>query len=255
MTFNTNTIPIGKGKANACVIEIRAGAGGDEAGLFAGELYRAYTRFAQIMGWKFSELSAAEGGLGEFKEVSLEITSANPAETDLYELFKNESGVHRVQRIPKTEKSGRIHTSTVTVAVLPGLTPVHLSIDPKSIKFEAFRSGGHGGQNVNKVSTAVRLTHLPTGIIVSCQQERSQFQNRERAMGLLEGKLYSMLVLQKKGSIDELRREQVGSGDRSEKIKTYNFPQDRLTDHRVNKSWHNLEKIMNGEMGKIFFPA
>lgn len=253
MTFNTNTTPTGK--ANACIIEIRAGAGGDEAGLFAGEIYRAYTRFAQIMGWKFAEISATEGGLGEFKEISLEITSANPSAPDLYELFKNESGVHRVQRIPKTEKSGRIHTSTVTVAVLPVVTPVHLSIDPKDIKFEAFRSGGHGGQNVNKVSTAVRITHLPTGIVVSCQQERSQFQNRERAMNLLEGKLYSMLVSQKKGSIDELRREQIGSGDRSEKIKTYNFPQDRLTDHRINKSWHNLEKILNGEMNKIFFSA
>lgn len=253
MTFNTNTHPTGK--SNACVIEIRSGAGGDEAGLFAGELYRAYTRFTQIMGWKFGEISGDSGGLGEFKEVSLEITSANPAAPDLYELFKNESGVHRVQRIPKTEKSGRIHTSTVTVAVLPVVAPVHLNIDPKSIKFEAFRSGGHGGQNVNKVSTAVRLTHIPTGIIVSCQQERSQFQNRERAMGLLEGKLYSMLVSQKKGSIDELRREQIGTGDRSEKIKTYNFPQDRLTDHRINKSWHNLEKIMDGEMSKIFFSA
>ena len=219
--FNANTIPIGKGKANACVIEIRAGAGGDEAGLFAGELYRAYTRFAQIMGWKFSELSAAEGGLGEFKEVSLEITSANPAETDLYELFKNESGVHRVQRIPKTEKSGRIHTSTVTVAVLPGLTPVHLSIDPKSIKFEAFRSGGHGGQNVNKVSTAVRLTHLPTGIIVSCQQERSQFQNGKGRWVFLRV-TYSMLVHKKRGQLMNCAVNK--SAETAVKNKTYNFP-------------------------------
>ena len=241
-------------KSNACVIEIRAGAGGDEAGLFCTDLYRAYTRFAQSNKWKVTDLSKTTGDLGNLKDVSFEISSSNSS-PNLYELFKNESGVHRVQRVPKTEKSGRIHTSTVTVAALPIATPVNLNLDPKDIKFEAFRSGGHGGQNVNKVSTAVRLIHLPTGVTASCQQERSQFQNRQRATQMLESKLYTMLLEQNKGSIDDLRREQVGTGDRSEKIKTYNFPQDRLTDHRTNKSWHNLERIMEGGLDKILTPA
>ena len=238
---------------NSVILEIRAGAGGDEAGLFAASLYRMYSRFAQMRGWKVKEISVTEGGIGNIKEVVFEITNSNPPACgqNLFELFKNESGVHRVQRVPQTEKSGRIHTSTATVAVLPVTPPVQINIRPEEIKFEAFRSSSQGGQNVQKVSTAVRLTHLPTGIIVSCQEERMQHQNRERAMQMLTSKLYTMMLEQKVGSINALKREQVGTGDRSEKIKTYNFPQDRLTDHRINKSWHNLEKIMDGNLDKI----
>lgn len=242
---------------NSVILEIRAGAGGDEAGLFAASLYRMYRRFAEMRGWKVKEISKTEGGIGNIKEADLEITNPNSSPPpaggpNLYELFKNESGVHRVQRVPQTEKSGRIHTSTATVAVLPVTPPIQLNIRPEDVKFEAFRSSSQGGQNVQKVSTAVRLTHLPTGIITTCQEERMQHQNRERAMQMLESKLYTMMLEQKVGSINSIKREQVGTGDRSEKIKTYNFPQDRLTDHRVNKSWHNLERIMDGNLEKVF---
>jgi len=240
------------------IVEIRAGVGGDEAGLFAFDLYRLYSKFSQSRGWKVFEISKAEGGIGNLKEVVFEINSSNFQASvfharfkDLYELFKNESGVHRVQRIPKTEKSGRIHTSTVTVAVLPKTSPVELNLRPEDIKFEAYRSSSQGGQNVQKVSTAVRLTHIPTGVAVTCQEERSQFQNRQRAQSLLEAKLYKSMVDQKSSSINSLKRDQIGGGERSEKIKTYNFPQNRLTDHRINKSWHNLERIMDGELEKV----
>lgn len=243
---------------NSVIFEIRAGAGGDEAGLFVAELYRMYGRFAQKQGWKVVDISKSDGGIGNLKEVVFEISSTNSQLSivnsqfkNLYEVFAKEAGVHRVQRVPKTEKSGRVHTSTVTVAVLPAVSPVSLNIRPEDIKFEAFRAGGHGGQNVNKVSTAVRLTHLPTGLIVTCQQERSQFQNRERAMAMLEAKLYQMMLEQKAGSLNAVKKEQVGSGDRSEKIKTYNFAQDRLTDHRIGESWHNLESILDGDLDKI----
>lgn len=239
---------------NSVILEIRAGAGGDEAGLFASELSRMYLRYAQSKGWKVKELSKSEGGLGNIKEVDFEITNNNSQTPNVYELFKNESGVHRVQRVPQTEKSGRIHTSTATVAVLPVTPPIQINLRPEDIKFEAFRSSSQGGQNVQKVSTAVRLTHLPTGIVVSCQEERMQHQNRERARQMLKAKLYTLMLEQKVGSINALKREQVGSGDRSEKIKTYNFAQDRLTDHRSGKSWHNLEKIMDGNLDKILTP-
>lgn len=214
------------------IFEVKGAAGGEEAKLWAEELYRMYTRFAQKSGFKVENLD----------ENVAKITGFN-----VFGVFKYEAGVHRVQRTPKTEKRGRIHTSTATVSVLPELEDIDLHINPQDIAFEAFRSGGHGGQNVNKVSTAVRLRHKPTGIVVTCQTERFQAQNRELAMKLLRAKLWEIEVEKQQSSLAELKSTQVGRGMRAEKIKTYNFPQDRLTDHRIGKSWHNLELILNGE--------
>lgn len=231
---------------NIATLEIRSAAGGDEAGIFAGDLLRMYTRFAQIKGWRVEEIDRSEGKLGQIKEIVLKISGK-----DVYNSLKYESGVHRVQRVPVTESSGRIHTSTATVVVLPQVTDSVFFINPSEIEFEAFRSGGAGGQNVNKVSTAVRLKHIPTDIVVTCQTERSQLQNRENAMSLLRSKLWEMDRMKKVGSIEAQRAAMVGTGERNEKIRTYNFPQNRMTDHRINKSWHNLEKIMEGELEPI----
>ncbi len=231
---------------NVAILEIRAAAGGDEAGLFATDLLRMYQRFAESRGWKTEELDRSEGGLGQIKQVVLKVTGK-----DAFTLLKFESGVHRVQRVPKTESSGRIHTSTATVAVLPEVFETEIYINPSDIEFEAYRSGGAGGQNVNKVNTAVRLVHIPTGIVVTAQTERSQLQNRENAMNLLRAKLWEIEQTQKKRSVGSQRALQIGSGERSEKIRTYNFPQNRLTDHRINKSWHNLEDILEGKLGPI----
>lgn len=231
---------------NIATLEIRSAAGGDEAGIFAGDLLRMYTRFAQIKGWKIEEIDRSEGKLGQIKEIVLKIQGK-----DLYNNLKYESGVHRVQRVPVTESSGRIHTSTATVVVLPQVMDSVFMINPSEIQFEAFRSGGAGGQNVNKVSTAVRLKHIPTGIVVTCQTERSQLQNRENAMALLRAKLWEMERVEKVGNIEAKRAAIVGSGERNEKIRTYNFPQNRVTDHRVNKSWHNLDKILDGNLQPI----
>lgn len=221
---------------NVATLEIRAAAGGDEAALFAGDLYRMYSRFATNNRWRMEEL---EKGV-------LKITGKG-----VYPALKNESGVHRVQRVPVTESGGRIHTSTATVAVLPEVSEKEVIISPSDIEFEAFRSGGAGGQNVNKVSTAVRLKHSPTGIVVTMQTERSQLQNRENAMSMLRSKIWEMEQQKAVGSISDNRAAQVGTGDRSEKIRTYNFPQNRVTDHRIGKSWHNLEKILEGDLGDI----
>lgn len=228
------------------ILEIRAGTGGTEAGLFAYNLYEMYTRFAEKEGWKMERLVFSENEMGGIKTATVKLTGQNA-----FKLLKNESGVHRVQRVPVTESSGRIHTSAATIAVLPELKKTHIEVKNEDLKWDFFRSGGSGGQNVNKVSTAVRLTHLPTGIIVECQEERTQGRNREKALMMLEGHLYQLMQEQNVKKIDDLRAGQVGGGDRSEKIRTYNFPQDRITDHRLKKSWHNMEGVMGGNIKKI----
>ena len=231
---------------NSAILEIRAGTGGDEAGIFAADLRKMYLRFAEEKGFKSEEYYRSENLAGGFKTVVIIIKGKG-----IYTLLKNESGVHRVQRVPVTESSGRIHTSTATVAILPEVKKIDFEIKPEELKWDFFRSGGKGGQNVNKVSTAVRLTHLPTNIIVECQQERTQGRNREKALQMLNSRLYSEMKSQQVGNITELRSSQVGSGERAEKIRTYKFPQDRITDHRVSKTWHNLEDIMNGNIEQI----
>lgn len=231
---------------NIAIMEIRSAAGGDEAGLFAGDLLRMYTRYATNQGWKIEELDRSEGKIGQIKEVAIKFVGKGA-----FEALKYESGVHRVQRVPETESGGRIHTSTATVAVLPQIPEAEVYINPADIEFEAFRSGGAGGQNVNKVSTAVRVKHKPTGIVVTAQTERSQLQNRENAMAILRAKLWEIKEKERFGSISDARKNIVGMGDRSEKIRTYNFPQNRLTDHRIGKSWYNLETIMEGNLEPV----
>ena len=219
------------------ILEVKGAAGGDEAKLWRDELLRMYSRFAEKIGLKIEQVD--EGVL----KISGNVNGMGP-----FAVFKYEAGVHRVQRIPSTEKRGRVHTSTATVSVLPQLEDIDLHIRPEDVTFEAFRSGGHGGQNVNKVSTAVRLKHIPTGLVVTAQTERFQAQNREIAMNLLRAKIWEMEIEKRQNEISSLKSTQVGRGMRSEKIRTYNFPQDRLTDHRINKSWHNLPQIMDGEL-------
>ncbi len=228
---------------NVAILEVRAGAGGDEAGLFASELYNMYLKLAEKKHWKVEEIFTSENGVGGFKTASVKIAGKG-----VYTLLGNESGTHRVQRVPKTESAGRIHTSTATVAVLPELKKVEIEIKPEDLKWDFFRSGGKGGQNVNKVSTAVRVMHIPTGTIVECQEGRTQGKNREKALSILESRLYTMMQEQKVQKIDDLRTNQVGTGDRSEKIRTYNFPQNRVTDHRVKQNWHNIESLMTGNI-------
>lgn len=231
---------------NDAVLEIRPGTGGDEAALFAGDLLSMYTRYAEKSGWKHQVISLTEGNAGGVKAATIEI-SGNGS----YAKLKNESGVHRVQRVPLTESAGRIHTSTATIAVLPLFTKVEIEIKPDDLKWDFFRAGGHGGQNVNKVSTAVRLTHIPTGVIVECQEERFQGKNREKALQILKSRLASEMEYQHVKSIADLRVSQIGSGDRVEKIRTYNFPQDRVTDHRVKLSWHNIPSLLSGNIEEM----
>jgi len=226
--------------------EIRAGAGGEEAALFAGTLFRMYSMYAEKRRWKLEVLNENETGLGGYKEISFMITGKG-----VYSRLKFESGVHRVQRVPDTESSGRIHTSTATVAVLPVVEDVEIEINPADIKMEVFRASGAGGQHINKTSSAVRLIHEPTGIVVECQTERSQFQNKDNAMKMLRTKLYEIEKEKQDSAVANARRTQVGSGDRSEKIRTYNYPQGRITDHRIGISIYQMENFLNGDIDEM----
>ena len=239
-------IPKDKDDDKNVICEIRAGAGGEEAALFAGTLFRMYSMYAERKHWKLEILNENETGLGGYKEISFMITGKGA-----YSRLKFESGVHRVQRVPDTEASGRVHTSTATVAVLPVVEDVEIEINPSDIKMEVFRSSGAGGQHINKTSSAVRLIHEPTGIVVECQTERSQFQNKDNAMRMLRTKLYDMEKQKQDSEVRNARKSQVGSGDRSEKIRTYNYPQGRITDHRIGMSIYQMDDFLNGNLDEM----
>jgi peptide chain release factor 1 len=228
------------------ILEIRAGAGGDEASLFAQDLFRMYARFAEQKGWKFEVVDTSLSPIGGLKEAIGNIRGKGA-----YSLLKYESGVHRVQRVPKTEASGRIHTSTATVAVLPEAEEIDLKLDPKDLRIEAFGSSGPGGQSVNRNYTAIRVTHKPSGLVVSCQDEKSQHRNKEKALRVLRSRLLDIAERERKAEIAQNRKSQVGTGERSEKIRTYNFPQSRITDHRLNENFHNMESILDGDLDDI----
>ncbi|MDO5041708.1 MAG: peptide chain release factor 1 [Peptoniphilus sp.] len=228
------------------ILEIRAGAGGDEAALFAGVLFRQYLRYAERHNWKVDIMNTNEIGIGGYKEVIFMIIGKGA-----YSRLKYESGVHRVQRVPETESSGRIHTSTTTVAVLPEAEDVEIDIDQNDIKFDVFRSSGNGGQSVNTTDSAVRLTHIPTGIVISCQDEKSQLKNKEKAMKILKTKLYDLKLQEQNSKLSMEKRSQIGTGDRSERIRTYNYPQGRVTDHRINLTLHKIDSVVDGDLDEI----
>jgi peptide chain release factor 1 len=235
-----------KAEKQAAILEIRAGTGGDEAGLFARDLYRMYSRYGQTKGWKERILDSNNSAIGGFKEIIFELSGAG-----VYDELQNEGGVHRVQRIPKTEKQGRVHTSTATVAVLLKPKKTEININPSDLRIDTYRSPGAGGQYVNKTESAIRITHIPTGLVVTCQTERNQQQNKETAMSILAARLLQRQEESDLASLTSERREQIGWAKRSEKIRTYNYPQNRITDHRIDKSWHNLEKIVDGDLEPI----
>ena len=228
------------------IMEVRAGTGGEEAGLFAGDLFRMYSRYAQQKGWEIDVINSNETGLGSIKEIVFQVKGKGA-----YSRLKHESGGHRVQRIPVTESSGRVHTSAATVAVLPEAEEVDVDIKPEDLQIDIFHSSGHGGQNVQKVATAVRITHLSTGIVAVCQDERSQWKNKEKAMAVLRSRVLAREVQRQQEELSETRRSQVGTGDRSDKVRTYNFPQDRVTDHRASLTVHNLERVLGGDLDQL----
>jgi len=239
-------IPKDKNDEKDVIVEIRAGAGGDEAGLFAADLFRMYTRYAESKRWGVEVIDSNQSGIGGFKEIIFEVKGRGA-----YSRLKWERGVHRVQRVPVTESSGRIHTSTVTVAVLPEAEEVDVRINPDDLRIDIYCAGGHGGQNVNKVATAIRITHLPTGIVTVCQDERSQLRNKNKAMAVLRARLLDQEIRKQEEEISADRRSQVGTGERSEKIRTYNFPQGRVSDHRIGLTLHNLEAILDGDLDPV----
>lgn len=239
-------LPRDPNDAKNTIVEIRAGTGGDEAGLFAADLFRMYSRFADLKGWKIEVLSRNETELGGFKEISFQITGDM-----VYSQLKWEGGVHRVQRVPETETQGRVHTSAVTVAVLPEAEEVDVQVDPGDLQIDVYRASGAGGQHVNTTDSAVRITHRPTGLVVTCQDERSQHKNRTKAMRILLSRLLALRQEEEAATRSEDRRSQVGSGDRSERIRTYNFPQNRLTDHRIGLTLYSLEQVMQGAMQEV----
>ena len=228
------------------IVEIRAGTGGDEAGIFAGDLFRMYTRHSEVRGWKYEVIDMNEAGMGGLKEVVFSLSG-----TSVFGDLKFESGVHRVQRVPATEGSGRVHTSAASVVVLPEVEDVQVEIDPNDLRIDVYRSGGAGGQNVNKVETAIRITHIPTGLVVQCQDERSQLKNRQKAMKVLKARFFDLKMREQTNEVAATRKSMVKSGDRSDKIRTYNFPQNRVTDHRIGLTLYNLSNIMEGDLDEL----